>query len=589
MASDLVRVLPGELARALWESLPVEACVLCARVSRAWRAALVAAGMPAEACLRVSYFVGSPALLAWARAQARPCPWDEDTCGAIAQAGRLKTLKWARAQDPPCPWDGRTCSEAARGGHLALLEWGRGQSPRCPWGIDACAAAAGSGRLVVLRWLRSWLRVSIPCPWDESICSAAARGGHLELLRWARAEGCPWDERTCSAAARGGHLELLRWARAEGCRWSESTCAAAAAGGHLELLQWARTQAPPCPWDWRTGEGASARGHLAVLQWARAQDPPCPWDEDTCQAAAGSGHLEVLRWARAQDPPCPWSKAACETAAGAQQFEVLCWLRAQRPPCPWPKRTRALVARCCPDFAGEAARESAPGSVRKARVVAHGDLAEPGWAPPAEVVDRVLARVGLAAPGRGAPNIRLDCGHRPDESANFWLAFFGDAESAREHVRNYVLGHLYAAFAAQFSVTAWAASGEIDLLAGVEMVADRSVKFRADEPENLEVLDLARALENGGYPAYDGWTGSCSQLAETAAADAMKNLKYLVGFTQTWLRTGTLGRSVCRLSALKYAGRPAPSVFSSLVVFFAFPELPEPTGRLPLPPSEDWC
>src|SRR5271169_5689086 len=125
---DPVRALPHDLVRSLWGLLPVEACVLSGRVSRVWRAILTATGLPLEAYLRVEYFVGSPALLAWARAQARPFPWTPCVCAAIAKAGKLETLEWARAQTPACPWDWQTCSAAAEGGHLAVLQWARVQA-----------------------------------------------------------------------------------------------------------------------------------------------------------------------------------------------------------------------------------------------------------------------------------------------------------------------------------------------------------------------------------------------------------------------------------------------------------------------------
>jgi hypothetical protein len=534
MASDLVHLLPRELARALWDSLPVEACVLCARVSCEWLAALVAAGAPTAGYLRVAYFVESPALLSWARAQARPCPWNESVCAAAARGGHLATLQWARSCAPPCPWDGRTCTAAAQGGRLPLLQWARAQEPPCPWGLpNVCAAAARGGHLALLQWAGAQ---AAPREWDAQVCASAAGGGHLEVLRWALGEGCPRDERTCAEAAESGHLGVLRWARAQGCPWDDRTCLGAAYGGRL-----------------------------GVLQWARAQDPPAPWDEDACAVAAGSGHLGFLQWARAQDPPCPWDEEACEDAARAQQFEVLCWLRAQRPPCPWWDDTRALVERCYPSFV-----DGAAGGAEA-------------------TADRALVRVGRAAPGRGPPSVQLGCSRR--EGAGYWLAFFGDAERARDHVREYVLGHLYEVFTGQRAVVTWVTgSEEVDMLKGVELVGDRFVRFGTETSacDYIKILDLERAAENGGYPAYDNWAGGREGLAEAAASDALENLEFLVGFARTWLRAELPGRSACRLSELKYAGRPAPPVFSSLVVFFAFPELPEPTGRLPLPPSEDW-
>jgi hypothetical protein len=537
-ASDPVLQLPRELVRLLWAALPVEACILCACVSRAWRAALVAAGAPLEAGLRVSYFVGTPALLAWARAQ-RPRPRDERVSAAAARGARLATLQWARALPRPCRWDERTCSAAAANGHLAVLRWARAQNPRCPW--------------------------------DEGTCSGAAKGGHLEVLRWARAQSppCPWDEWTCAEAAAGGHLELLQWARAQSppCPWDESTCAEAAKGAHLGVLQWARARAPPCPWDELTCAEAAKGGHLGVLQWARAEPEPAPWDERTCAGAARGGRLEILRWARAQDPPCPWGEATTHAATAAQEFEVLCWLRAQREPCPWSRSAMAFVERSCPSFL-----ESA--------LVWVGRSAE-------EASDRALVRIGRAAPGRGASSIGLNCGSDPElHYQNFRLAFFGDAESALAHVRSFILGHLYQVFkGGWYEIMTWIGGKEADLVEDIKMVADRSVEFGPGrEPK---VLDPERAAENGGHPVYDDWEGSGEELAAAAARDAFENLQLLAAATQTWLPTEG-PTVVCKLSALRYSRRVATPTFSALALTFAFPGLPAPTGRLPLPPSRAW-
>jgi hypothetical protein len=45
-------------------------------------------------------------MLQWARSQAEPCPWDEETCAYAAENGHLHVLQWARSQSEPCPeWD----------------------------------------------------------------------------------------------------------------------------------------------------------------------------------------------------------------------------------------------------------------------------------------------------------------------------------------------------------------------------------------------------------------------------------------------------------------------------------------------------
>ena len=126
---------------------------LFSRVSRACKAAVVSAGPPRSMKLRVSGFVGSVEMLAWA---------------------------WVNG----CPWnDVRVCELVAEGGHLEVLKFAR----------------------------------AVGCPWNECTCAWAAGGGHLDVLRWARANGCEWDTRTCAWAAANGHLDVLQWARENGC------------------------------------------------------------------------------------------------------------------------------------------------------------------------------------------------------------------------------------------------------------------------------------------------------------------------------------------------------------------------------------
>ena len=153
----------------------------------------------------------SIALLAWARSQSHPCPWNVFTSYSAAKWGNLAVLEWMRAQSPPCSWDERTCSQAARWGQLAALQWMRAQSPPCPWGEMTCYHAAQGGQLAVLRWMRAQ---SPPCSWNEWTCTAAAEEGHLAVLQWMRAQSppCPWDEDTCyEEAAAEGHSEVLEW------------------------------------------------------------------------------------------------------------------------------------------------------------------------------------------------------------------------------------------------------------------------------------------------------------------------------------------------------------------------------------------
>ena len=76
------------------------------------------------------------------------------------------------------------------------------------WDERTCAAAAEYGRLECLKYLHE-----NGCPWDERTCTTAARGGHLDCLKYVHENGRPWDERTCAAAARGGHLGCLKYLR----------------------------------------------------------------------------------------------------------------------------------------------------------------------------------------------------------------------------------------------------------------------------------------------------------------------------------------------------------------------------------------
>mmetsp|Transcript_10481 Transcript_10481/g.20934 ORF Transcript_10481/g.20934 Transcript_10481/m.20934 type:complete len:491 (+) Transcript_10481:160-1632(+) len=167
--------------------------------------------------------------------------FDETTCRAAVQCGRIDTLKWL-VEEKKCPWDKEyVCTVAARGGHVETLEWARRKG--CPWDEGTCREAARRGRLKLLQALRHG-----GCEWDPSTCRGAAEGGHLEVLKWVRAAGCGWDEGTCAGAARNGHFGVLVWARGEGCPWDWSTCREAAGNGHLKIFKWATEQG--CHWDW---------------------------------------------------------------------------------------------------------------------------------------------------------------------------------------------------------------------------------------------------------------------------------------------------------------------------------------------------
>jgi hypothetical protein len=176
----LKRLNPTDRALLALAGVPLMTAVVDSGLPRA--------GGAGQVRLHVKDFVGSVALLAWAKGCAG-FPWTEKTCAAVARGGNLEVLQWAMGHD--CPTDAATCLAAARGGHLTLLQWMHEQYPPCLW-------KAG-----------------------PEICPAAARGGHLEVLQWLREKGCPWEGRVCMCAAAKGHLDVLRWAR---------------------------EQDPPCPW-----------------------------------------------------------------------------------------------------------------------------------------------------------------------------------------------------------------------------------------------------------------------------------------------------------------------------------------------------
>jgi len=348
-------------------------CALLARVAKAWLAVVLAnnlprAGKAGAVPLKVTDFVGSVEMLAWAKDNG--CPWESRTCAAAG--GRLDVLQWARKYH--CPWDERTTVFAARGGHLEVLKWAREHScpftrvrgvlrpASCGWSCAArvervlhvChAAGVGQGErvsvgLVDLRTRSSGrapggadMGAGAGCQWGERTCRYAAEGGHLEVLRWARAHGCLWEElRMLVRAAEGGHLAVLKWLQELGalqdCPW-DHTGNIADCRGHLDVLKWARAHG--CPFERWTSNRAAGGGHLDVLMWLR--EVSCRWDALTCRAAAQGGHLKVLQWAREQD--CPWDASTCHAAAEHGHLEVLQWARAHG--CEWDEATiHALAA-----------------------------------------------------------------------------------------------------------------------------------------------------------------------------------------------------------------------------------------------------
>ena len=135
LLEDILARVPGRDARA------------ARRVCRAWREAMLAAGV-----LLVDVTSSVERLR---RARGQGISWGTHICAGAARMGRLKILQEARRLG--CPWDADTCAGAAEGGHLKVLEWARGQG----------------------------------CEWDARTWQLAAGGGHRELLAWAEAQNCP--------------------------------------------------------------------------------------------------------------------------------------------------------------------------------------------------------------------------------------------------------------------------------------------------------------------------------------------------------------------------------------------------------------
>ena len=199
--SDLLEPLleewPDLLGLVLAQLDPTD-CALLSRAGKPWLAAVVSRGLPragkgGAVPLKLTEFIASAKMLAWAKANG--CPWKDTTCHCIARGGHLEVLQWA--QENHCPWDEVTCAFAAAAGHLTVLQWARER--HCPWDWRTCAYAAWGGHLAVLRRAREH-----QCEWDEGTCASAAHNGHLAVLQWAWEHHCPWSEATCSARAFAG-------------------------------------------------------------------------------------------------------------------------------------------------------------------------------------------------------------------------------------------------------------------------------------------------------------------------------------------------------------------------------------------------
>ena len=128
-------------------------CVMLALVAKPWLAVVLAnklprAGQKGAVKLELEDFVGSAAMLAWAKANG--CPWVARVCSLAAEGGHLEALQWAREND--CPWNSSVCYTAAGWGHLEVLQWALGQE--CPFDEDElCAAAIDGGDPEMCDWM----------------------------------------------------------------------------------------------------------------------------------------------------------------------------------------------------------------------------------------------------------------------------------------------------------------------------------------------------------------------------------------------------------------------------------------------------
>jgi len=123
LLGGLLEGLPEVLEAEVLAYLDPTDLVLFGLAGRAYRAAVVAFGVPQEdessddsdhnegvegvaLLLRARYFVGSIERLA--RAKVRGCPWMESICAYAARGGTLEVLRWA--WERRCPWDWRVMS-----------------------------------------------------------------------------------------------------------------------------------------------------------------------------------------------------------------------------------------------------------------------------------------------------------------------------------------------------------------------------------------------------------------------------------------------------------------------------------------------
>ncbi|AJF97500.1 ankyrin repeat protein [Pandoravirus inopinatum] len=314
--------LPPELVDAILDQVTPVDRVVCAHVSRAWRAVAMARATRnrtetrskvdfLSAAVRCGYW----RLVEWAREHG--CRWTPDVATAALDAGRGDFF--ARLVSLGCPIESKACAAAAATrGDLASLRYviDTGRLDRRD-GQKALYAAAGAGHIDALEILCAhdyacgtpacWAErlVVLPgtnrprysdCTCAHHVAHEAAGGGHNHVLVWLKQHGCHFDDEVMVSAAEGGHIDTLQWLHANGVRFSARACSAAAEAGQLGALQWLRANG--CRWDEATCLHGAYGGHLNVLEWAMANG--CPWDPLATTFAVIGGHLDVAEWTLSQ-------------------------------------------------------------------------------------------------------------------------------------------------------------------------------------------------------------------------------------------------------------------------------------------------
>ena len=347
-------VLPSDVLELVLSGLDPTSLFLFARVSKGAREAARARAPARRDDLRVKDFVGSVAMLSWAKKDG--CPWTESVAEACASVrGNLPVLKHARTR-LRCPIDvDRVRHIAAENGDVATLRWALETQGDRVLRWETCERAARRGRLDVVRYVAGHAspvhvvaergqdcacgRCGVPIVFHAlgrfstthesegfdftSVARTAARGGQLQVLRWVReqdsglvSQGAPdvappggtpmeWQHGVAAAAARGGHLDVLRWLTTYDAHdtWFDdpalSSCEAAAKAGSLECLEYLRSVG--CAWDPFVTFEASRRGHLRVLRWAIENG--CEIDDDCVVSAFEHGERETFEYLLAAHAP----------------------------------------------------------------------------------------------------------------------------------------------------------------------------------------------------------------------------------------------------------------------------------------------